>query len=409
MTARRAAAPLPDEAASRIALARIRAARGISELDSAIVAMLGEPMNRRELLQSAGMALVTPAVAALNAEGQRTEPAPDDRSVWVGTVRRLADPVLNNLANGTLRMRMPVEQAAGATNRPSVTHLEAVGRLMAGIAPWLELGAGRVGGRAASRPLCGPGPASDRPGRRSGLARFSQFHAQSAATGGRRVPGAGPAPRAAPASREAGFPDGHAPGGGAGVHARDHSGVQQLAAVFRDGRSRALRAGRAGRRDARGLRAAPARPVVQGRRGVRRRPGVPLGLLQQLRHPSDAAGRPRRLPRQGDGVEGAGRPGRGTRAPLRRRPGTARSRRTEASRRSVARSRTAAARFNLLAQMALRRSLPQDVTAPQVRGALTAVIRRTLEAPGDVRRQRMAPHRLLRPSAGGGGVVHFNR
>ena len=32
--------------------------------------------------------------------------------------------------------------------------------------------------------------------------------------------------------------------------------------------------------------------------------------------------------------------------------------------------------------MALRRSLPEGVTPPQVRGALTAVIRRTLEAAG---------------------------
>jgi hypothetical protein len=34
---------------------------------------------------------------------------------------------------------MPVEQSAGATRRDAVTHLEAVGRLLAGIAPWLEL------------------------------------------------------------------------------------------------------------------------------------------------------------------------------------------------------------------------------------------------------------------------------
>ena len=53
-------------------------------------------------------------------------------------MRRLADPVLTNLANGTLKARMPVEQAAGADRR-SVTHLEALGRLLAGLAPWLEL------------------------------------------------------------------------------------------------------------------------------------------------------------------------------------------------------------------------------------------------------------------------------
>jgi hypothetical protein len=98
-------------------------------------------MNRRELLQSAGAVLMTPAVAAVNAGLQQNDASPGDRAVWVGLMRRLADPVLNNLAAGSLRLRMPVEQAAGATNRPSVTHLEALGRLMAGLAPWLELGA----------------------------------------------------------------------------------------------------------------------------------------------------------------------------------------------------------------------------------------------------------------------------
>ena len=61
-----------------------------------------------------------------------------DRDYWVRTLRRLADPVLNHLAAGTLKARMPVEQAATA-NRAAVTHLEAIGRLVAGIAPWIEL------------------------------------------------------------------------------------------------------------------------------------------------------------------------------------------------------------------------------------------------------------------------------
>jgi hypothetical protein len=61
-----------------------------------------------------------------------------DRDYWILVMRRLADPVLTNLANDTLKARMPVEQAAGA-NRAPVTHLEALGRLLAGMAPWLEL------------------------------------------------------------------------------------------------------------------------------------------------------------------------------------------------------------------------------------------------------------------------------
>ncbi len=96
-------------------------------------------MNRRELLQSAGAVLITPAAAALSATGQKADPPPEDRSLWISVMRRLADPVLNNLANGTLRLRMPVEQAPGADRR-SVTHLEALGRLMAGMGSWIELG-----------------------------------------------------------------------------------------------------------------------------------------------------------------------------------------------------------------------------------------------------------------------------
>jgi hypothetical protein len=71
---------------------------------------------------------------------QRFESGQSDREFWVTVLRRLADPVLTHLANGTLKARMPVEQAPGADRR-SVTHLEALGRLIAGIAPWLELSA----------------------------------------------------------------------------------------------------------------------------------------------------------------------------------------------------------------------------------------------------------------------------
>jgi hypothetical protein len=59
----------------------------------------------------------------------------------VRIVVRLADPVLTHLAAGTLHARMPVELSATATaERKDYAHLEAVGRLLAGIAPWLELG-----------------------------------------------------------------------------------------------------------------------------------------------------------------------------------------------------------------------------------------------------------------------------
>src|ERR1051326_4997524 len=61
-----------------------------------------------------------------------------DRQYAVRLLTRLAEPVLANLANGTLRKNMPVECAEGhEDDRKKYTHLEAFGRLLAGIAPWL--------------------------------------------------------------------------------------------------------------------------------------------------------------------------------------------------------------------------------------------------------------------------------
>ena len=66
----------------------------------------------------------------------------DNRRYWLRVVERIAEPVLSNLARRQLKARMPVEAAAtAAVDRARVTHLEAIGRLLAGIAPWLEHGA----------------------------------------------------------------------------------------------------------------------------------------------------------------------------------------------------------------------------------------------------------------------------
>jgi hypothetical protein len=93
-------------------------------------------VNRREFLTTAG---AVPVLTKLEPVPQDPSTATaGDRGLWVATLRRLADPVLRNLAAGTLKARMPVEQAAGADRR-NVTHLEALGRLLAGLAPWIEI------------------------------------------------------------------------------------------------------------------------------------------------------------------------------------------------------------------------------------------------------------------------------
>jgi len=100
-------------------------------------------MIRRSFLKSLGLlGLANPVRAfAREPEVAAAIPPADDRAYWVDTLTRIADPVLTNLARGQLRARMPVEQKPGRDwGRARYTHLEAFGRTMAGIAPWLELG-----------------------------------------------------------------------------------------------------------------------------------------------------------------------------------------------------------------------------------------------------------------------------
>lgn len=61
-----------------------------------------------------------------------------DRAFWVESMVKIADPVLTNLSNNTLRKNMPYESLS--KDRGDFAHLEAVGRLICGISPWLELG-----------------------------------------------------------------------------------------------------------------------------------------------------------------------------------------------------------------------------------------------------------------------------
>jgi hypothetical protein len=99
--------------------------------------------SRREFFKSvtalgvAGM-VGAPAVQSvaqtLSAVGDIT----DDRGYWLGVMERIATPVLENLSRHELKKRMPVE-AANPADRAQYTHLEAFGRLLAGIAPWLAV------------------------------------------------------------------------------------------------------------------------------------------------------------------------------------------------------------------------------------------------------------------------------
>ena len=66
----------------------------------------------------------------------------DDREYWVQLLTKIARPVLGALSERRLKALMPVEAPhSNVQERRQFTHLEAFGRLLTGIAPWLESGA----------------------------------------------------------------------------------------------------------------------------------------------------------------------------------------------------------------------------------------------------------------------------
>jgi len=63
----------------------------------------------------------------------------DDRTYWTTLATKVAEPVLSALCARKLRERMPVEVPNGnVEERRRFAHLEALGRLLTGIAPWIE-------------------------------------------------------------------------------------------------------------------------------------------------------------------------------------------------------------------------------------------------------------------------------
>jgi len=59
------------------------------------------------------------------------------REYWLQSMLKIANPVLMNLKDKTLKKEMPVEMKEG-TNRKQFTHLEALSRILVGMSPWLE-------------------------------------------------------------------------------------------------------------------------------------------------------------------------------------------------------------------------------------------------------------------------------
>lgn len=60
----------------------------------------------------------------------------NDREVWIDYLRKISYPILKNTASDSLKLFMPVY----AESTKDFQYLEALGRTICGIAPWLELG-----------------------------------------------------------------------------------------------------------------------------------------------------------------------------------------------------------------------------------------------------------------------------
>jgi hypothetical protein len=99
--------------------------------------------TRREFLRSATALSIASVVGmpAIHSAAQTvTVPTSEstDRNYWLKVLEKVATPVLENLSRRELKKNMPVE-ADNPTDRAKYTHLEAFGRLLAGIAPWLAV------------------------------------------------------------------------------------------------------------------------------------------------------------------------------------------------------------------------------------------------------------------------------
>ena len=217
---------------------------------------------------------------------------PTVRQLWLTWLTRLAMPILLPAARRQLREALPGETAAGHEQaRTRFATLEALGRLLTGIAPWLESTAGepaeqatrdniRLLARQAIAGLVDPRSPDSGNFREGGQpvvnAAFLSHALLRAPARAVQPPGTGCSRAVARCPHP---------------NPRDASSVQQLAALFSHDRDSPAAVRPLERPHADRLRRSPARTVVQGRRCVRRRSALSLGLLQQLRHPSDARGR----------------------------------------------------------------------------------------------------------------------
>lgn len=98
-------------------------------------------MKRRSFFQSTTLASAGLVSSSAQLKAEAKAPTVDEsRASWVAMLLRVSKPVIANLAANKLKATMPVEVQQGQeAKRRLATHLEALGRTLAGVAPWLEV------------------------------------------------------------------------------------------------------------------------------------------------------------------------------------------------------------------------------------------------------------------------------
>jgi hypothetical protein len=101
--------------------------------------------SRRAFLKNTLLASTPLLVGASAQEAEAQTPVKtpasgrQDREKWLAIVEQVSQPVLEAISQQKLHATMPVECKKGhEESRRKSTHLEAVGRLLSGLAPWLE-------------------------------------------------------------------------------------------------------------------------------------------------------------------------------------------------------------------------------------------------------------------------------
>ncbi|EAZ80127.1 DUF2264 domain-containing protein [Algoriphagus machipongonensis] len=96
--------------------------------------------NRRDFIKTVPALGAAMGISAQSSGNTIKKVAGNDRQTWLNLLYKISHPVLDAMSQGKLTTLMPVEVPENAYGgRDEVTYLEAIGRLLAGLAPWLEL------------------------------------------------------------------------------------------------------------------------------------------------------------------------------------------------------------------------------------------------------------------------------